>query len=132
MISPKNSHELIFKNLKFSRKIYLRLEIFFIHLMILLSVNKYLKNSWIDSRNPRNVRNLQNCQNLSKNLEIHLLVSIKFNIIETKAFLRRSAPNKHTHKWPIKAAKQNEVIYLRITNYNSNDLVIFLSIFQKY
>ena len=47
---------------------------------------------------------------LSKNLEIHLLVSIKFNIIETKAFLRRSAPNKHTHKWPIKAAKQNEVI----------------------
>ena len=70
---------------------------------------------------------------LSNNLAIRLLVPIKFNIIETKPFLIRSAPNKlcHTHKWPIKAAKQNEVIYLRITNYNSNDLVTISFLFFK-
>ena len=53
----------------------------------------------------------------------------------------------HNHKWPIKAAKQNGVTYLKMTNYNShekwskvrlnlrNDNIssdYFLFIFQKY
>jgi hypothetical protein len=62
-------------------------------------------------------------------LDIYLLpwqftyqyLSIKFNI-KIKALLIRSAPNNlcHNQKWPIKAAKQNGVTYLKMTNYNSH------------
>ena len=60
---------------------------------------------------------------LSNNLAIHLSVSIIFNIIKSKAFLIRSASYNlcHNHKWPIKAAKQNGVTYLKMTNYNSHE-----------
>ena len=60
---------------------------------------------------------------LSNNLAIHLSVSIIFNIIKSKAFLIRSASYNlcHNHKWPIKAAKQNGVTCLRMTNYNSHE-----------
>ena len=81
---------------------------------------------------------------LSNTLAIHLSVSIWFNIIKSKDFLIKFAPDNlcHDHKWPIKVAKQNGVTYLKMTNYNSkvrlnhrnnhisNDYFIF--IFQKY
>ena len=47
----------------------------------------------------------------SNNLTIHLSVSIIFNIIKSKAFLIRSAPNNlcHNHKWPIKQPSKMEL-----------------------
>ena len=76
-------------------------------------------------------------------------ISIYFNIIKNKALLIRSTPNNlcHNQKWPIKAAKQNRVTYLKMTNCNSHYQLSkvklnlrnyhtssykFLFIFQKY
>ena len=88
----------------------------------------------------------------SEQLDTYLIpwqLSIYFNIIKNKALLMRSTPNNlcHNQKWLIKAAKQDRVTYLKMTDCNSHYQLSkvklnlrnyhissykFLFIFQKY